>query len=166
MEAGTDGCSRPSWGLHLQSSLSAGGVGIRRGSRSCRGEIGRTTWSAPGRRSPRKKTVATNLETRSKFSGTKNLPIILTRSRRPSACVGTVEDQNSCSCCDISPFFYFHHQVQIAGYLCHPNQITSRVCFTSWSVAKGIVRMEVKCDYGVALNFIASPGNSAAPDIG
>ena len=64
------------------------------------------------------------------------------------------------------PLFYSHHQVRIAGYLCHPNQITSRVCFTSWSVAKGIVRMEVKCDYGVALNFIASPGNSAAPDIG
>ena len=36
MEAGTDGCSRPSRGLHLQSSLSAGRIGIRRGSRSCR----------------------------------------------------------------------------------------------------------------------------------
>lgn len=117
MEAGTDGCSRPSWGLHLQSSLSAGGVGIRRGSRSCRGEIGRTTWSAPGRRSPGKKTVATNLETRSKFSGTKNLPIILTRSRRPSACVGTVEDQNSCSCCEISPFFTFTTRFRLRGTL-------------------------------------------------
>ena len=58
------------------------------------------------------------------------------------------------------PPFYPHHQVLIAGYVCHLNQITCRVCFTSWTFAKEAIRMEVKCHHGVALNFTTTPGHA------
>ena len=139
-------------------------VGVCRGSRSCRCENAGGDLHLPPsvqRASGEKKRMSAGTNTEgSKSSGANNLPI-LTRSNRP--CEGAVEDQNSHSCFG-DPHFYSHHQVLIAGYLCH--QITCRVCFTSLSFAKVVIRMKAECHHGVALNFTATLMQSSSSRYG
>ena len=81
-------------------------------------------------------------------------------------CEGTVEDQTELTLVFCTPPFLPPPPGSDWGCVCHPNQITCRVCFTSWPFAKEVIRTEVECHHGVALNFTATHSNSAAPDMG
>jgi len=164
MEAGTGGCRRPSRGLHLQSSLPAGGsaLAVGRGVAGVRTRGAISICLSSGTHPGKKRRL------RGQISRDQNLVgQVICLSRRDLVdhvqgdCQGPEPALVSCT-----PPFLLPPPGSDWGYICHLNQITSHhVCFTSWPFAKEVTRTKVECHHGVALNFTATLMQSS-PDMG